>query len=235
MSRPVSAMMDRARSSLIPGTCASRCTTGSTGSAGAVPASGPVAPSAFTPQAAGIAAAASAIRVVSLAILPSRKAIWSSSNWASSPWCSPNMPSSASTRSSCLAFIFPRAKAASTCGSRSPAISARTMSCADIVVSLLATDESLISASSSSFSSRCQHRVRSWTSRVRSRVYSRSARIAAGGTKLARSSPSSVSRASQIASSLSVLGRPGRFLAWEELTSWTASPHASSAKNQIRQ
>jgi hypothetical protein len=34
---------------------------------------------------------------------------------------------------------------------------------------------------------------------------------------------------------LSVLGRPGRFLAWAALTSCTASPHASSTKNQIRQ
>jgi hypothetical protein len=109
------------------------------------------------------------------------------------------------------------------------------MSCAGNVVSLLATDEILISALSSSFSSRCQHRVRSWVSRVRARVYSRSARIAGGGTKLARSSPISVSRASHIASSRSVSGRPGRFLAWEELTSWTASPHVSSTKNQIRQ
>jgi hypothetical protein len=55
-----------------------------------------------------------------------------------------------------------------------------------------------------------------------------------GGTKEARSSPSSVSRASPIASS-SVLGRPGRLLAWDALASWTASPHASSTKNQIRQ
>ena len=34
----------------------------------------------------------------------------------------------------------------------------------------LATDETLTRAPSSSFSSRCQHRVRSWTSRVRARV-----------------------------------------------------------------
>jgi hypothetical protein len=33
----------------------------------------------------------------------------------------------------------------------------------------------------------------------------------------------------------SVLGRPGRLLAWAALTSCTASPHASSTKNQIRQ
>jgi NADPH:quinone reductase-like Zn-dependent oxidoreductase len=45
-----------------------------------------------------------------------------------------------------------------------------------------------------------------------------------GGTKLARSRPISVSRASHIASSLPVLGRPGRFLAWAAWTSRTASP-----------
>jgi len=73
------------------------------------------------------------------------------------------------------------------------------MSLADSVVSLEATLDSLTSAPSSSFSSRWQHRVRSWTSRVQSR----SARIAAGGTNDARSSPISVSQASHIASSLS--------------------------------
>ena len=71
------------------------------------------------------------------------------------------MPSSASTRSSCLAFIRVRARPASTCGSRCPAIIALIMSCAETVVSLEATAESLTSAPSSSFSSRCQQRVRS--------------------------------------------------------------------------
>jgi hypothetical protein len=122
------------------------------------------------PQAAGIATVSSAARAVSWAIRPSRKAIWSSSSPASSPWWSSNMPVSAWTRSSCLAFMLPRARAASLCGSRWPAIIALIMSCADSVVSLLATDETLISAPSSSFSSRCQQRVRSWTSRVRARV-----------------------------------------------------------------
>ena len=51
-----------------------------------------------------------------------------------------------------------------------PAIIALIMSCAESVVSLLATADTLTSAPSSSFSSRCQHRVRSWTSRVRARV-----------------------------------------------------------------
>ena len=55
-------------------------------------------------------------------------------------------------------------------GSRCPAIIALIMSCADTVVSLLTTDETLTSALYSSFSSRCQRRVRSWVSRARARV-----------------------------------------------------------------
>jgi hypothetical protein len=167
------------------------------------------------------------IRAVSWVMRSSQKAIWSSSIRASSPWWSSNMPSRASTRSSCLAFIRVRARPASTFGSRWPAIIALIMSLADSVVSLEATLDSLTSAPSSSFSSRWQHRVRSWTRRVRARVQSRSARIAAGGTNEGRSRPSSVSRASHCAS---VFGRPGRLRAWAALTSCTASPHASSTK-----
>jgi len=88
MSRPVSAMMVRARSSLRPGISASRATAGSAAASGPVPASGPVVPSASMPQAAGSAAVSSAARAVSAAILPLRKAIWSSSRPASSPWWS---------------------------------------------------------------------------------------------------------------------------------------------------
>ena len=47
------------------------------------------------------------------------------------------------------------------------------------------------------------------------RVQTRSARISGGGTNEDRSIPISVSRAIHRASSLSVFGRPGRFLAWE--------------------
>ena len=50
-----------------------------------------------------------------------------------------------------------------------------------------------------------------------------------------RSIPISVSRAIHRASSLSVFGRPGRFLAWEEFTSCTASPASSRTANQTRQ
>src|ERR1700754_4824357 len=61
------------------------------------------------------------------------------------------MPSRAWTSSSCLAFIPVRARAASTRGSRCPAIIALIMSCAETVVSLDATLDSLTWAPSSSF------------------------------------------------------------------------------------
>ena len=83
-------------------------------------------------------------------------------------------------------------------------------------------------ASSSSFSSRCRHRVRSATRSCRARVKSRTRRIAAGGTNDGRSIPCWVSRASHIASSLSVFGRPLRFFACDGDTSCTASPAVSS-------
>ena len=163
-------MIEQARSGLTPGISASRCTAGRAAASGPVPASGPVVPSASTPQAAGIAATACPIQAVSWVILPSRAVIWSSSSWASSPWWSSNMPSRASASSSWRAFIRPRARAASWCGSRWPAIIALIMSCVDTVVSLLATLDTFTSAPSNSFSSRCQQRVRSWVSRVRIRV-----------------------------------------------------------------
>jgi hypothetical protein len=163
-------MIERATSSLMPGICASRVTAFSTGACGLVPAPGPVVPSVSTPRAAGIAAARPAARAASWAIRASRKAMWSSRTWASSPWWASNMPSRAATRPSCLARIRARASPASTRGSRSPAIIALIMPCAEMVVSLLATEETLTSAPSSSFSSRCQHQVRSRTSRARARV-----------------------------------------------------------------
>ena len=67
-------------------------------------------------------------------------------------------------------FIRPRASPASARGSRSPAISASTMSRTESVSSREATRDTLIRASSSSFSSRCQCRVRSRVRSTRSRV-----------------------------------------------------------------
>ena len=106
-------------------------------------------------------------------------------------------------------------------------MTARMMSPALLVFTLV-TEVSLHKAPSSSFSSRCQALVRSWTRWSRPRVYSRSSRISAGGTKLGRSRPISASRASHWASSRPVFGRPASCLAWEEFASVTASPCASS-------
>jgi hypothetical protein len=61
---------------------------------------------------------------------------------------------SASISAARLALILPRAKSASARGLRWPAISASIMSRTDLVVIVLATADTLISASSSSFSSR---------------------------------------------------------------------------------
>src|SRR5260370_1382879 len=85
MSRPISAMMARARSGLMPGISASRATAGSTAASGPAPAFGPVVPSPFTPQAAGIAAASPAAPADSALIRSSTQPIWSSSRPASPP------------------------------------------------------------------------------------------------------------------------------------------------------
>ena len=139
------------------------------------------------------------------------------------------MPSSASARASRLPRSGPLARSAIVRGSRSPAISACTIATTDLAFSpSLATEVILTMASSSSFSSRCRHRVRSRTRSVRARVKSRTRRIAAGGTSEGRSIPHWVSRASHIASSRSVFGRPFRFLACDADTSCTARPVLSS-------
>ena len=74
-----------------------------------------------------------------------------------------------------------------------------------------ATADSLIPASSSSFSSRWTSRPRSRVIAVRARVRSRSCRIGSGGTNEPRTSPCAPSWASQVASATSVL-RPGQVL-----------------------
>ena len=74
----------------------------------------------------------------------------------------------------------------------------------------LTTTDTLIIASSSSFSTRCFSAVRAVIRSTRYRVRSRNSRIGAGGTKLARSICRSATLHNQTASSRSVFGRPGR-------------------------
>jgi hypothetical protein len=68
MSRPISAMMACAEMMPQPVISSSRATAGSTAASGPFPAPGPVAPSASTPQAAGIWAISSLARADSWSI-----------------------------------------------------------------------------------------------------------------------------------------------------------------------
>ena len=72
-----------------------------------------------------------------------------------------------------------------------------------------ATTDTLIPASSNSFSTRFFSRPRSPTRSTRYRVRSRSRRIGSGGTKLGRSICRSATLHNHTASNLSVFGRPG--------------------------
>ncbi len=91
-----------------------------------------------------------------------------------------------------------------------------------------ATTDSLIWASSSSFSTRFFSAVRSETSAARYRVRSRSRRIGGGGTNEGRIICRSATLHNHTASSRSVLGRPGRCLTSLALTSHTSKPCASN-------
>ena len=91
-----------------------------------------------------------------------------------------------------------------------------------------ATTDSLMQASSSSFSTRFFSAVRVPTRSIRYRVRSRNRRIGRGGTKLGRSIWRSATLHNQTASSTSVFGRPGRCLTSRALTSHGSRPWASS-------
>jgi hypothetical protein len=91
-----------------------------------------------------------------------------------------------------------------------------------------ATTDSLIWASSSSFSTRCFSAVRASTRSRRYRVRSRRRRIGGGGTKLGRIICRSATLHNHTASSLSVFGRPGRCLTSLALTSHVSNPWASN-------
>jgi len=100
------------------------------------------------------------------------------------------------------------ARSANAAGLSSPAFNASSIARPDTPRMSEATADSLIPASSSSFSIRCASRARSRVIAVRTRVRSRNCRIGSGGTNGARTRPWAPSWASQVASATSVL-RPG--------------------------
>jgi hypothetical protein len=101
-------------------------------------------------------------------------------------WWSVKYPVNASSSRAILRRIDARAIRASTLGSRSPATSAAIMSRPETPKMSDATTDSVIWASSRSFSTRCFSAVRVSTRSRRYRVRSRSRRIGGGGTKLGR-------------------------------------------------
>ena len=113
----------------------------------------------------------------------------------------------------------------------SPAISASSIARPETTVMSEATEDSLIPASSSSFSRRWTSRPRSRVIAVRARVRSRSSPIGAGGTNEPRTRPWAPSWAYQVASATSVLG-PGRFFTCRALTSITCTPSRSSRRTR---
>ena len=82
-------------------------------------------------------------------------------------WCSPKLPVNAATSCGIFGRILALAISASTCASRSPSINAASIARPETPRMSVATDDSLIPASSSSFSNRCASRVRSVASVVR--------------------------------------------------------------------
>jgi hypothetical protein len=146
--------------------------------------------------------------------------------------CSPvrKEQSRASSSWPILPRMEPRASWASVVGLRSPAAMASSMARPEIPWMSEITLDSFRCASSSSFSTRCFSAVRAWVRCRRYRVWVRSRRISAGGTKLPGSAPRSVILASQTESSLSVFGRPGSALTCAAWYSTQSKPSASSRK-----
>src|ERR1035441_10332462 len=77
-----------------------------------------------------------------------------------------------------------QARSASTCGRRSPSISASIIARPDLVAMLEATESILIPASWSTLPSLCSSEVRDCTTLVRYRITSRADLMSAGGMKL---------------------------------------------------
>jgi hypothetical protein len=118
--------------------------------------------------------------------------------------------------------ILPLASPASFAGARSPSASASIIDRPDCVMTLEATEVSLIPASWSTFSSRWISATRASIWVLRYRVSSPSSRIGGGGTKLGRTIPCAATSASHSASERSVL-RHGTFFTCRALHSHTVS------------
>jgi hypothetical protein len=160
----------------------------------------------------------SASRVsIRVSILASKKA-----------WWSVKCPVNASSNAAILARIRPRASCANALGLVCPPTSAAIISRPETPKMSLATTDSLIWASSSSFSTRCFSAVRAPTRSIRYRVTSRNRRISGAGTKLRRIICRSATLHNHTASSLSVLGRPGRCLTSLAFTNQGSNPWASN-------
>lgn len=142
-------------------------------------------------------------------------------------WCSLNRPVSASVSTGIFDRIRRCARSANTTGSRSPSTRACSIARLETPVMSEATAESLIPASSSSFSSRKISRDRSRMIKVRVRVRSRNSRTGCGGTNEARTRPCAPNCASHAASETSLL-RPGMLRTCRALTSTRSNPAFSS-------
>jgi hypothetical protein len=132
---------------------------------------------------------ASSIRAVIWPIAAVCWSIRSRCTRARKAWWLVNRPASASVSSGIFERILRRARSAIRAGSRSPAISASSIARPDTPRMSEATADSLMPASSSSFSSRWASRERSRVIAVRVRVRSLSCRTGSGGTNEPRTRP----------------------------------------------
>lgn len=145
---------------------------------------------------------------------------------ARKPWCSVNRPFNASMSSGILTRRRRFARSAIASVTVRPSMRAWSIARPDTPMMSLATDDSLIPASSRSFSRRWISLDRSAVNSVRVRVRSRSRRTGGGGTGEPRSSPCAPSWAGHWASDTSV-SRPGGFSACAALTGCTFNPSSS--------
>lgn len=146
MFSPTSAMMAWAPSRPMPLISSRRATAASGAAAGSV---GPGL--AAGAAAAGMSSISCVTRAVNASILAVSASTSSSSMSISSARCSWKRPVSASFSSARLGRSLPKARSAWTSGSRSPAASASSIARPDLPKMSLATVDSLIKLSSSSF------------------------------------------------------------------------------------